>query len=699
MKKLHVVFKTHLDIGFTDQSEAVIQQYMEDFIPRAVKISQEYPDFIWTTGSWLIDYFLNNEQISENERAAVIQAIEAGNICWHGLPFTTHTELMDEKLFVYGLSISQKLDKRFNRKTISAKMTDVPGHTIGIVPKLKQVGIKYFHIGVNPSSAVPEVPEIFLWQAGDGSEVIVHYDGSYGGDFVKEDWEEGLYFAHSNDNYGPPRDANEVKEILSELQKKYPGTEIVISTLDNFAQYVWKKKASLPVISDEIGDSWIHGGVSDPDKMAKFKLLLDLRNNWLEEGSMKLNSKEYTDFSGELLLIPEHTWGVNANLYLPDYNNYLIEDFKQARSKSIFDFKESFESLTYSQLMTSINMYVRNGEANERASYVEYENSWLEQRRYLDKAIAHLSQMHRQEVQQAFSEMYLPMISQADLFKERLTIGKIYQFGDFEVAFGASGAIEKLNLKGKCLLALNHKLGELSYEAYDAIDFQKYLNQYSRINEDTGSWVFVDFAKRGIEAIPEIQHRWLKPYCEAATIKKDNNQVAVHMSLSFEEGPSAFHGLPQKITLQYLFNLTRNELTLQLLAKEKKRNRMPESYWLETSLNVANPYNWKMSKLGQSLSPYHVISRGNREMHALDQTALHYSSADGNYQMISKYTPLLSFGERKLLNFDNQCSSLNDGLFINLYNNVWGTNFPAWYEGNLLAEVTFKLAPIKTFGC
>ena len=57
IKYLHVVFKTHLDIGFTDFAYKVKEQYMQDFIPRAIKLSKEIkekrPDlsFVWTTGS------------------------------------------------------------------------------------------------------------------------------------------------------------------------------------------------------------------------------------------------------------------------------------------------------------------------------------------------------------------------------------------------------------------------------------------------------------------------------------------------------------------------------------------------------------------------------------------------------------------------------------------------------------------------
>jgi hypothetical protein len=91
-----------------------------------------------------------------------------------------HTELIDPSLFEYGLSLSNSLDKQFGKQTIAAKMTDVPGHTIAIVPHLAKFGIQYLHLGVNPASKVPNVPAVFRWQAPDGSEVIVNYADNYG---------------------------------------------------------------------------------------------------------------------------------------------------------------------------------------------------------------------------------------------------------------------------------------------------------------------------------------------------------------------------------------------------------------------------------------------------------------------------------------------------------------------------------------
>ncbi|MEO2039987.1 MAG: DUF5054 domain-containing protein, partial [Martelella sp.] len=96
---IHLVFKTHLDIGFTDHAERVRRQYHEVFIPQALTTAEHFhredperPAFVWTTGAWLIWDHLTPRSAAEVERLE--RAIRNGLIRWHGLPFTTHSELM-----------------------------------------------------------------------------------------------------------------------------------------------------------------------------------------------------------------------------------------------------------------------------------------------------------------------------------------------------------------------------------------------------------------------------------------------------------------------------------------------------------------------------------------------------------------------------------------------------------------------------
>ena len=62
--KIHLIFKTHLDVGFTNYAAVVTQQYFSHYIPAALALARRMRElgkanrFIWTTGSWLIYEYL-----------------------------------------------------------------------------------------------------------------------------------------------------------------------------------------------------------------------------------------------------------------------------------------------------------------------------------------------------------------------------------------------------------------------------------------------------------------------------------------------------------------------------------------------------------------------------------------------------------------------------------------------------------------
>ncbi|HEX4299121.1 MAG TPA: DUF5054 domain-containing protein, partial [Devosia sp.] len=324
---IHLVFKTHLDIGFSNLARRVRQEYHEHFMPQAMATAEHFygedpqrPRFIWTTGAWLIADYLANadpEGVARLERA-----IERGLIRWHALPFTTHSELMSPALFRAGLSYSRDLDRRFGRTTTAAKMTDVPGHTRGIVPLLAEAGVRFLHLGVNEASPVPDVPAVFRWRADTGEEVVVMYQDSYGGTYFPEGQAEGLSFAHTNDNAGP-QTISQTAEIHRQLQALHPDAEIVASTLDAYGELLWARREQLPVVDFEIGDSWIHGAGSDPGKISRFLALQRLYDDFAGEGL----TTQREAFGRTLALVPEHTWGVDIKTFLRDEDAWDRPDF------------------------------------------------------------------------------------------------------------------------------------------------------------------------------------------------------------------------------------------------------------------------------------------------------------------------------------------------------------------------------------
>ena len=69
------------------------------------------------------------------------------------------------------------------------------------------------------------------------------------------------------DNQGPPDSVEEVIHGFQKIRDMFPGANVIASTLDAFVKELDKVRDQLPVITQEIADSWIFGCASDPIKL------------------------------------------------------------------------------------------------------------------------------------------------------------------------------------------------------------------------------------------------------------------------------------------------------------------------------------------------------------------------------------------------------------------------------------------------
>jgi len=60
VRKVYVLWKCHLDIGYTDSERGVIRTYFDDFLPRAMDTAQSLrasggkQSYVWTMAAWMI---------------------------------------------------------------------------------------------------------------------------------------------------------------------------------------------------------------------------------------------------------------------------------------------------------------------------------------------------------------------------------------------------------------------------------------------------------------------------------------------------------------------------------------------------------------------------------------------------------------------------------------------------------------------
>lgn len=683
---VHVVFKTHLDIGFTDLAERVIERYEKEFIPKAIQLAEQLEAeggkerFIWTTGSWLIERYLG--RASSKERSALEAAIAKGYIHWHALPFTTHTELMDASLFRYALSMSQRLDRRYGKRTIASKMTDVPGHTLSMVPLMQQAGIRYLHIGVNRASKRPAVPSLFRWQAPCGAEIIVNYAENYGDRVEIEGLKDALVFAHTGDNCGPPS-IGDIRDEFKRISANYPGANVIASTMDAFAEKLLDVKDRLPIVKEEIGDTWIHGVGTDPLKLAKYRECLRLRNQWLEEGRWTEDSTEYNAFSEALSLIAEHTWGLDLKKWLPDFIHYAKPDFQDARRRDEVDPSAIPEKYQYigAFALNEMDEYSKMlfEDVDIRKTYSFMEASWAEQRAYIDAAVGALDEEKRQAVNEAFAKLE-PKWPEA-LGDRLLKPFETVVAGMFRVAFALDGSLIQLKDPfGKSWVTESVPFGLYRYEVFGPENYDQWFQEYMQNRLETHMWADADYNKPGFEfAKPRPRHLEYRPLVDDIIFTPGLAADQVTVLARMPKEACEVYGAPRRISILYRFHHHERSFEAELQWFDKDANRMPEASWFSCAVQVDNPNLWMLDKMNQPISPLQVVKDGNRNLHAVCD-GVSYHGADGSVTLKTLDAALVSPGHPRLLQFTNTFAPLEHGMHFNLHNNKWGTNFPMWYE-------------------
>lgn len=658
VQTVHLIFKTHLDVGFTDFSASVVQNYFRSYIPKAIALAQELRErgaderFIWTTGSWLIYEYL--EWADSQARRRMEQAIAAGDITWHALPFTTHTELMDVPLFNFGLSLSQVLDQRFGRHTTAAKMTDVPGHTRGIIPLLANAGVTFLHIGVNGASRPPDVPPVFRWRdPGSGKEILVMYHkGSYGDLMIVPKLADAIAFAHTGDNMGP-QSADDLLNSYLEVRGQVPGAVVRASTMDAFAAQLATVRDSLPVLDREIGDTWIHGAGTDPAKVARFRALQRLHQQWRKD---EPDSEKLDRFARRLLLVPEHTWGLDLKTHLGEFTHYNKAEFSAAR-----------------------------GDPN----YRKMEESWREQRGYIEEAVDALPKRLQEEARRALAELE-PAPPDPAQYEPITDLGAPLEIGSTIIRLDPNhGYLTMLQLGGQSLAGPNNPIGKFWYETFSAADYARFHRQYNVNKRITRDWAIPDFTKPNL---PTKEHETFLPILTFGGLRHEENLLRVLLLLDMPERATTVFGAPAHASLELLLSYHKPGMEFIVQWWAKPASRLPEALWFSFVPRLPRPRNWHLEKLGRWISPLEVVYNGNRHLHAV-QLAARCNYKQTSVELETLDAPLVAPGEPSLINFTNRKPDLRKGLHVNLYNNLWGTNFPMWYDQD--AKFRFRLS-VKT---
>ncbi|HTS62593.1 MAG TPA: DUF5054 domain-containing protein [Candidatus Acidoferrales bacterium] len=658
VKRVLVMFKCHLDVGFVDTQANIIRKYFEQYFPRAIQTaatlrSQGADRYVWTTGSWLIYQYL--EKHSGVERQRMEQAIRDGDIAWHALPFTWQTELMDRTLIAGGLELSRSLDRRFQRTTTGAKMTDVPGHTRGIIGPLAERGVKLLDIGVNSASTPPDVPPLFLWKDANGNSLVMMYHRHSYGDVVKIPGANLAVDVEVRDDNAGPHTLDEIRGIYAGLRKQFPKAEVKAANLTDIATAIEPHRSRLPVVTQEIGDTWIYGVPSDPMKVARYLEAARLRSRWIADGKLKTGDPADLAFLSNFLLEVEHTWGTDTKTWL-DFDHYTPNDLRPML---------------------------------DQPKYKVVQSSWAEKRQDLFDAMAALPAPLRSEATDRLRDLQ-PREPDISGLKPHAA-GEPIDAKHFVVALDPkTGAISRLRSRksGHEWASARQPLGAFSYQTLSKADYDRFFAAYLKSKAD---WAPKDFGKPNIERFGAQSRVWSPSIgdCRAGLTAAGQRIVARLQIDDSEAAKTGRTAWPQKMYLELTLPDAEPTIEIRFSWFGKAANRMPEGLWLSFLPNASDPRGWILNKSGSAVSPFDVVTGGNRAMHAV-LGGLGYSGPEGTLKIESLDAPVVALGERLPVYFSRNQPDPAKGFHFSLFNNGWGTNYIQWFGEDM--SFRFKIS-------
>ena len=655
VKRVLVMFKCHFDAGFIDTQYNVVHKYFNQYFPQAIETARAANAggkrrYVWTTGSWLLFEYL--EQAQAAERKTMEDSIARGDIAWHALPFTWQTEMLSPSVIEGSLALAQSLDRRFGTVTTGAKMTDVPGHTRGIIPPLAKHGVTFLEIGVNGGSTPAVLPPLFLWKDPSGASLAIMYHHDYEGVAVVPGSDLALVTRVRGDNSGPHH-PDEIDRIHAELAARFPNAEILATNLSEMANALAPYRDKLPVVTEEIGDTWIYGCASDPLKVARYREIARLRESWIAKGALQVGDATDLQLLRHVLLEPEHTWGTDTKTWL-DYDNLIPSDLA--------------------------------GKLDTK-NYKVVEFSWIEKRQDLLDGIATLPEALREEAQLAIAALAptWPVVAPVAVTPEGLS--KPIETQHYTLQIDArTGAITRLRNKAtrREWASEQNPIALLTYQTLSQDDYTRYRASYVISNAD---WAQKDFGKPNTERFGAKRQEW-QPASAGVRVEETSDAHRIVIALQFNDGEAFNSGraaFPRHAFVGLVLPKAEPVIHLQLSWFGKPATRMPEAFWLTFNPIVDDVKSWKLDKCGERISPFDVAASGNRHMHCM-QTGFAYNAGGQSFAVDTLDAPVVALGERDPLLFSNDQPDLSKGLHSCLFNNCWGTNYIMWYGEDLRAR-------------
>lgn len=729
-----VVFKMHVDIGYTNWAEGVLQKYTSSMLDETLRsieetsALQDSEQFVWTIPGWPLQYMLDNSSPENKEKLS--KAIAEGRIVPHALPATYETEASDLETLVRGLSITSDINREFGLpEARDAKLTDVPSHSWALPTVLKNAGVDFLHIGCNPGSASPDVPVLFWWQGPDGSKLLTFYWAQYYGSGIlpPKDWPHKTWLAmiHTHENTGAPS-PEEVAELLRSAKEEMPDVNIKIGRLSDFYDLLMKENPQIPVVTGDMPDSWIHGYLSKPreTKLAKFlqretfntEILNTQLNQWT---GMDIEIDSYIRKAAEnIMLFDEHTFGL-AISHGNQHHWTWDDEFKINKSLGYYDYLEGSWLEKANRIYTAerVLIPVRNRTMKNLAANIDLKGKKFVVYNPLPWPRAGRITMFAGIYQKKFQIYGL---------KDTETGKVIPVYNDYNLISFDSDLIPPLGYRTyiPILEPVHHESSLILDKNENRIE-----NQYFKLVLDPDDGTVVSLVDKqnnkelvnqnsvekfgqyilerpGYNKIKAYNKAYIKPGAEGwaseemirpripSDESKDYTGVCnkiEYLDMQNAVRATIFGELNDADKQKYLITYTLYEkqayVEINWAVDGKSPNPLPEAGWLSFPFNVNNP-DYRLYRTGGIIDPEKdFIDNTNWDYYFLNTSMALFDKEGAGIGLNSPSSPGISLDSRGLFKFSGKKKLNESKVFVNLYNNQWGTNFTEWIEGSFSSKM------------
>lgn len=529
---------------------------------------------------------------------------------------------------------------------------------------------------------------------------------------------------HTHENTGAPK-PEEVAAVLKEAREKLPNAKIRIGQLEDFYDALMRENPELPVIRGDMPDTWIHGYMSMPREVKKNKSLQ--RSIYVEEA---LNTQlrqwgldaepviSYIDKAIEqTLLFDEHSFGL-AMSHGHQASWKYGDDFWQERAQGKYDFIET---------------------------------SWYEKEDRIHHAERLVIPSLRKDLRRLASQIavegkrvmvYNPLpwkrSGQVDLFMDVYMKGfKVYGLRDEE-----TGKVILADNEGNDLSFYAQNVPSLGYKTYsvltepikvperkssiheeeDVIENDFFLIKINRENgsllsvwdkhlqkemvDTKGTYGFCEYVheKFGAAEIERYNNSYVKPGQHGWADQEMTRPVDKSLKYTMQRGTVQHikyeknaHAVKATVFCRteagddYLLSYTLEDNSPYVKIGWSLRNKpaepQPEAGWLAFPFKVGQP-TFRLGRIGSIVNPATDFVKNTNHDYYFVNTGLAVLNHQGDgFGLNTPNAPAVSLDRPGLFRFSSDFVPEQPNVFVNLFNNQWGTNFTEWIEGGLSAQI------------